>query len=958
MNGVERRSPDSTDLAEMAERLVDSAVVPALAGSAEVLMLAWALKDLSFAVWSTEPARAAAVSGAVQTLLDRAGEPALTASHRLEIQALAHWTRAVTHLGNGEMAEAITCLDKAESLFDSLTQTANAVQTQVSKIIALAMLGRFDEASVCGERAKRAFVAAGDTLAAARVSLNVASMNIHRGDYAQAARLSREAAVLFARVGDHERSIMADVNSAAALTSLGDFDEALRISARARMRAQSHGFPVLEALVDESVALLQLARGRYDEALRGLESARQKYEALAMPQPLAIAEKQLADAYLELRMLPEAQALYEGAARHFEALNVAGELAGTQAQLGRLHALLGEREQAVEAFGRAAALYGEQGNSAGEASVGLSFAELELESGRPHIAETLAELATQAFDVAGLPEGKLRSQAALALARLRCGQIASARDLFRATLERAQAMQMLSLQVRCLTGLGLAELAMAQEDVAASCFESAVDLFEAQRRALPGDDFRHAFLVDHLRPYHELLRMALAAQQRSPSPALAAKVLERLDHFRARALAERLASGAQYAGSAGSAATRALRDRLNWLYRQEQKLGDDGEPSTSVTQEARATELELLEIERRSRLAAPQVPGSPTAGGSLDAGLDLAGLHQVLGEGDALVEYGVLDDELFACVVTSAGVTVHRHMAAWSDVLAALRAARFQLETLSRGVEPVRAHLPTLTRRTQLRMAQLHALLWAPLEDVLVNVQRVVVVPHGQLAELPFAALHDGRRYLAQRWELAGAPSARLALHHLSLKPALPRTVLAMGDSTRLAHAAAEARLVAGLFDQGQVCIGAQATTTALRAHCGSADIVHLACHARFREDNPRFSALQLHDGALTAELAEALPMRAGLVVLSACETGLAGAGHGDEMVGLVRAFLVAGSARVVASLWPVDDRITADFMSSFYGALRDGDSCSTALARAQFAMLQIHPHPYFWAGFTLHGGW
>jgi CHAT domain-containing protein len=44
--------------------------------------------------------------------------------------------------------------------------------------------------------------------------------------------------------------------------------------------------------------------------------------------------------------------------------------------------------------------------------------------------------------------------------------------------------------------------------------------------------------------------------------------------------------------------------------------------------------------------------------------------------------------------------------------------------------------------------------------------------------------------------------------------------------------------------------------------------------------------------------------------------------------------------------------------MSSFYGALRDGDSCSTALARAQFAVLQIHPHPYFWAGFTLHGGW
>ncbi len=948
VNLDERHSPR---LAAMAERLSSTGHMPALADSAEALLLAWVLKDLSFAVWSSEPARAAGVSGAVCALLDRADVPPLTAWHRQEIQALANWTRGVTHITCGEMAEAVPSLDAAAALFKGLGQAANAVQTQVSKIIALAMLGRYDEAGACGERAKREFVAGGDMPAAARVSLNLASMNIQRGDYAEAARLSREAAVLFARVGDHEHSIMADINVAAALTSLGDFDEALRIFARAHMRAASRGFPVLEALVDESVALLQLARGRFDEALRGFERARQKYEALAMPQPLAIAEKQLADVYLELRLLPEAQVLYEGAAAHFEALNVAGQLAGTQAQLGRLYALLGQRAQAVEAFDRAASLYGEQGNQAGEASVGLSFAELELDSGRPHIAEKLAELAAQAFAAAGLPEGRLRSQAVLAMARLRGGHATQARDLFGATLERARAMQMLSLQVRCQTGLGLAAQAMDEGDLAASSFESAVDLFEAQRRVLPGDDLRHAFLADHLRPYQELLRLALAAHQRSPAPAQAALVLQRLDQFRARSLAERLANGPE---PVAEPHIRSLRERLNRLYREEQKLGDEGDSDELLTEERRRVELDLLEQDRRARLATHTVTGPSTA----DAGVDLAALCRSLGSAGALVEYGVLDDKLFACVATSSGIDVHRQLASWSEVQQALQAARFQLETLSQGKAHMQAHLDSLTRRAQTRLAQLHRLVWAPLAEALSGCRRIVVVPHGRLGELPFAALYDGRHYLAQQVELACAPSARLALRHLNMSTRPASSVLAIGDSLRLAHAASEARVVAGLFPHGRMCIDEQATMATLRQHGEAADIVHLACHARFRSDSPRFSALQLHDGALTVDLVESLPLRGNLVVLSACETGLSDSGQGDEMVGLVRAFLVGGCARVVASLWPVDDSVTAAFMTSFYTALRGGAGTAAALRQAQIDTLRNHPHPFFWAGFALHGAW
>jgi CHAT domain-containing protein len=75
-------------------------------------------------------------------------------------------------------------------------------------------------------------------------------------------------------------------------------------------------------------------------------------------------------------------------------------------------------------------------------------------------------------------------------------------------------------------------------------------------------------------------------------------------------------------------------------------------------------------------------------------------------------------------------------------------------------------------------------------------------------------------------------------------------------------------------------------------------------------------------------------------------------------MVGLVRAFLIAGASRVLASLWPVDDAVTAGFMSHFYRALRHGAAPAAALREAQQAVRREHAHPLYWAAFTLYGGW
>ncbi len=92
------------------------------------------------------------------------------------------------------------------------------------------------------------------------------------------------------------------------------------------------------------------------------------------------------------------------------------------------------------------------------------------------------------------------------------------------------------------------------------------------------------------------------------------------------------------------------------------------------------------------------------------------------------------------------------------------------------------------------------------------------------------------------------------------------------------------------------------------------------------------------------------------LTTLSACETGLGKVLNGDDLVGLTRGFLYAGSSNVVASLWQVDDLATADLMRSFYTKLKTGMSKKLALRQAQMDTRLKFPHPFFWAAFFLTG--
>jgi len=238
---------------------------------------------------------------------------------------------------------------------------------------------------------------------------------------------------------------------------------------------------------------------------------------------------------------------------------------------------------------------------------------------------------------------------------------------------------------------------------------------------------------------------------------------------------------------------------------------------------------------------------------------------------------------------------------------------------------------------------------WADEGDI------VWLVPHDVLHYLPLHALKLDGHYLIERNPVVYSPSASVMKYcHLKRKGKRERA-LVLGDSLGdLDHAREEARAIAGMF-QTTPFLQSSATKILVReklaAEREELDVLHFACHGNFDRIQPLKSGIELAkngngDSKLTAEEIFTLEMRAELVVLSACESGVNDRKPGDELIGLTRALIYAGTPTVMVSLWSVDDLSTRLLMESFYKEwLAKQDEPITkaeALHRAQLAVMRM----------------
>jgi len=183
-----------------------------------------------------------------------------------------------------------------------------------------------------------------------------------------------------------------------------------------------------------------------------------------------------------------------------------------------------------------------------------------------------------------------------------------------------------------------------------------------------------------------------------------------------------------------------------------------------------------------------------------------------------------------------------------------------------------------------------------------------------------------------------------------------------------LRYSGREIKDIASLYGarRTDVFLGKEATEVLLKSReLDGYRVIHLSAHGLVNDRNPARSAVVLartsgdgEDGFLQMREIFNLRMNAGLVVLSACDTGLGLHIHGEGLQGLNRAFFAAGADAVLMSLWAVHDEASAQLMARFHFHLRRGERIAEALRRAKIEMARSADlsHPYYWAGFVVTG--
>lgn len=868
-----------------------------------------------------DPAAAARYYGRALELSRRIGDWRGVAAHYNNLAALAQ--------GAGDLDGARRYLDSALALNRREGRAENAATNLVNLAGLASTDGDFSRAESLYASALGTWRASGQWADVADAERGLGELEIRRGDYPAARAHLVAALALYERTGPARDALQVRQTLGSVLAAQGD----------------------LQGALDELGATENLA-----------DSARLGADAMA---GVALARADLA---AQLNHDAEAQRLYLGAEALARRAGDAASEAG--ARVGRALLLMGRDDLA--GAGRLLDLALQSQLSGGDrrsaAVTRVWLGEVALRRGDTRGARAQLERASQDLARLGDPVAQAAALGSRGDLEARAGLPAAAESAYGAALASVGDRTAPDVTWRLHAGLGMVRQARGAANAAVLQYHAAIRDIELAGRTIRVPERRSDYLADKWNVY---VRLAQLEQSLGRADA-AFDVSEQL---RARELRDLLAQGrvsaSEDTASGLVAREQDLRRHIAELTRRLEVDAGSGQgargpnvaPGAPVSREAlvRAQEAYtdlLMEMrERAPRHAALVAPSSVTW-------RDVA---RHLDADQAFVEYLISDDGALAFVLTR-------------DTLAAipLRATRAEL---ARTVDFARATIvpgetATLGSLWRTPLAELHRALMDPVErsGLLAGKRRLIIAPHAELHYVPFAALLDAGsgRFLVERYQVMVTPSATVWLALGARRP--PRRangVLGLAPRPDALHASrAEMAAVAGLRGADvRVVTGSAATVELFRREAPGRRLLHLATYGVLNKQNPLFSYVELapsgaDGGALAVHDVFGLDLAADLVVLSACQTGLASGAlgdvpAGDDWVGLSQAFLTAGAARVIATLWPVQDQASAQLMQQFYRVYRLGDDPGRALAAAQRALL-VAPataSPYYWAGFQLVGG-
>jgi CHAT domain-containing protein len=826
----------------------------------------------------------------------------------------------------------------------------------------------------------------------------------NKNDWRNARHYYTEAATSFRSVNEWSGELYPVINLAAVDFEEGHVETAIAESEHALELMPKNGNARVRAETLMNLAGMQRVFGRYDEAIRSFSDSRAIGEQTEDVSVIGKSLFGIGETYYSMGELELAgEYLRAALPKRREAADQRGQ-SSVLRYLGSVEYSQGNYAAALEFHEQALALATAPTD---KALVEVLLAQDLAALGRYTEAVQSASAARDRAEVAGSIQTRADALEQLGRVQLADGRPREAAQSFQQALQVYSAQQLHSEQALALNGLALAAREMGDLPRAVDYGERALSHIENVRGDIADPRLRALYLAAR-HDYYDLqidLTMQLQAHA-SGGAGLVEAAFALSERSRARSLVDLLREAhVELEEPNPELATRQARlyASLGELrLRRDLRVDRAGAAADgsleAIVGELAQTENELNLLEAEARAANPK-RGSLTAPQPLSA----AELRAALDDESVLIEYALGEERSYAWVVT------REHTAAIP--LADRRTIEEAAKRVYAGLRTSQSG-PALSRD----LRALAELVLRPVVPLLTK-DRLLIAADGALQYVPFAALPvvgaDGaERPLLQTREVVGLPSLSVLVSQQAgaRRPSPSKTVAVFADPVfdradpRIAHAGAtpvvhsaraelatrspilasdtlarlpftalEAEAIAGLVPESEryLAVGFQASRdTLLHLPLHDYRLIHFATHGVIDTRYPDLSGLALSGfdaagaptrGMLGLPDIYALDLNADLVVLSACETALGRDIRGEGLLGLTQGFLYAGAKGVVASLWSVPDRATAELMRRFYDhMLRDGLRPADALRQAQLS-IAADPrwsHPYYWSAFVLLGDW
>lgn len=747
-----------------------------------------------------------------------------------------------------------------------------------------------------------------------------------------------------------------------------------------------------------------LALGDFEHALEALAATLPHWRALNDPQDQAEAYVRMGMAYMAAGEFDAAAEALQHAVADSRKLHNSRITADNLVLLAQLAALRHDAAGAESAYARALAEARDAGYRRAEGLALAGLADLEAASGRRETALRSLDEALRIDTDLALPYDEANVRRQIGELRGAGGGDAGLPDL-EAALAIERRLGDRFGEVQTLADLARVDGAAGRDQRSLARLTEAMDVIDPTRSSLAEPGLRASYLASQRSVYEEAANLLVRMAARDPAAEDPRRAFEVSERAHARALLDVVGKTADEFDARSDPALRA-----------EARALDSALHAAAMRRQSRRVDDLLarrnqVELRLRQKTADDGAPASARP-------LGLAAIRRRLldGRNTVLLEYLTGRQESHLWVVT--GAALHHYSLPGEAVLAAsahrLYDALTERNRMPGGLSETAAakRLAAADRRASAEAAALSRVL-LPVPPSLLAGRAMLLVADGPLQLVPFALLPSpgapgkllgetnrltlapSASVLAQMREASEARAPRLLVladpvysasdprlkKDLTATPDRAATVRSAllrsaddfhgGEFPRLRMSGAEAAAIERLAPAGRVTelLGFDAAPGAFRRPgIDRYSIIHVAAHTLLDNRHPELSGLVLslvnrqgrpRDGFLRLFDIYEMRLRADLVVLSACETSIGKEMRGEGMIGLARGFLQAGARRILASLWKVDDRATAEFMQRFYTALlREHATPAAALAAAQQAMRRdpAWAAPYYWAPFVLQG--